>query len=269
MAIGISIKDTMENRQINRRQLLKTAAQTGLAAAIVSGISPVTAAGDSKPAETKKTLFAFFEVDCRHPDPGNSKFIRAEMTAPIGETLKNIYAKAEQSGSPILSLTCLSILRHNPFLSIKDTIGKEHSKTVNKSDAAFVSLNASPKEIEQAILCRQIFLERQAYKNGHENVQQGATNVFLHNANAVRIVQGLGERHWLVFGRGFKYCVVPTVAGLLALKKQVTVLEDATMAAHCMQTENDMTSEDFKKNVKYLKSLGAQFARFNSIWQEI
>ena len=83
-----------------------------------------------------------------------------------------------------------------------------------------------------------------------------------------QIVERLGNRHWLVFGRGFSYCVVPTVVGLLALGQKVTILSDATMAAACNQTENDTTSDEFKRNVNYLKSLGAEFAALKSVFDE-
>lgn len=257
----------MTNKPMDRRDFLKATAGTGLAAVMASGASQAMAIGaeSNKSAETNKKAFAFFDVDCWHPDQSNSKFITAETAASIGETLKNIYAKAEQLDSPILSLTCLGFQRDNPSLSVKDTVSKERSQDAEKSDVAFVTLDASPEEVKRAISCHQIFLERRAYSSGQENMQQYATDVFMHNTNAVQVVQGLGERHWLVFGRGFKFCVVPTVVGLLAMGKQVTVLEDAIMAGTCSQATNDMTSESFTRNMKYLKSLGAKFARFDSV----
>ena len=151
-------------------------------------------------------------------------------------------------------------------MSVKDTVDEVRSHDQGKSQAAFVSLKTSSKEIERAILCKEIFLERKGYSTGSENIQEYATNVFKHNTNAVQLVNALGDRHWLIFGRGFRYCVVPTVVGLLALGKKVTVLDDAIMAAACNHTENDMTSDNFVRNVKYLKSLGAEFAGFDSVF---
>jgi hypothetical protein len=148
---------------------------------------------------------------------------------PYGKRLKKFHAKAESLGAPLLSLTCLGIQRSNPAMSTKDTVAKNNAHTDKKNEMAFVAINASDKEVEQAILCRQIFLERRGYSTPEENVQEDAPNVFLFNQNAAKIVRGLGDRHWFVFGRGFQQCGKATAAGLLALGKNVTILEDAIL----------------------------------------
>ena len=136
----------------------------------MSGALAVAAAGADKNADKKKTDFAFFDVDCRHPDPLNSEFVAAKTTEPIGDVLKKIYSKAQQLDAPVLALTCLSVQRHNPGMSVKDTVAEQNR--AKGKQMAFISLNASAKEIEKAVSCHQIFLERRAYKSGQENVQE-------------------------------------------------------------------------------------------------
>ena len=57
---------------------LKTAAGTGIAATAFS-TSVSIAADTEKKSNEKKTEFAFFDIDCRHPDPGNLQFICARQ----------------------------------------------------------------------------------------------------------------------------------------------------------------------------------------------
>ncbi|MGA2916662.1 MAG: twin-arginine translocation signal domain-containing protein [Sedimentisphaerales bacterium] len=252
----------MENKPLDRREFLKATAGTGLAAAIISGSSLATAIGSDKLVGRKEKSFAFFDVCCIHPDPGNSKFILAKPAEPIWDVLKKIHAKAESIGAPLLSLTCLGIQRSNPGLWTKDTVAKDRLQNPKKSEMAFVSLEASSEDVKKAISSRQIFLERHGCSSPEENVRQHAEDVFLYNPNAAKIVQGLGERHWFVFGRSFQYCGEATAVGLLALRKNVTVLEDAILPAGGEWN----TIKRFEKTQEYLKSLGAQFARFDSIF---
>ena len=252
----------MDNNPMNRREFLKTTAGTGLAAAIISGSSLATAIGAGKSALKKEKSFAFFDVCCIRPDPSNSKFILAKPAEAIWELLNKIHAKAVLLGAPLLSLTCLGIQRSEPGLSTKDTVAKYRLQNTKANEMAFVSLEASSENVKKAISCRQIFLERYGYSSPEENVRQHAEDVFLYNPNAAKIVQGLGERHWFVFGRSFQCCGAATTVGLLAMGKKVTVLEDAILPAggECY------TSKSFERTEEYLKSLGAQFARYDSVF---
>lgn len=247
----------MKNKPMDRRDFLKATAGTGLAAAMASGTSLAEAIGADKPASTGEK-FAFFDTCCLHPDKSNSKFVLGNGTDSIMDVLEKIHAKAEQLGSPMLSLTCLGLQRESPSMSTRDTVAKCHKK----NEMAFVALDASPKEVKRAILCRRIFLQRYGYSTPGENVREHAADVFLYNHNAPKIIQGLGERHWLVFGRGFQYCTASVIVGLLALGKKVTVLEDAILTA----TGKGDSIENFERTKKYVKSLGAQFARFDSVF---
>ena len=168
---------------------------------------------------------------CIRPDPSNSKFILAKPAEAIWELLNKIHAKAVLLGAPLLSLTCLGIQRSEPDLSTKDTVAKYRLQNTKANEMAFVSLEASSENVKKAISCRQIFLERYGYSSPEENVRQHAEDVFLYNPNAAKIVQGLGERHWFVFGRSFQCCGAATTVGLLAMGKKVTVLEDAILPA--------------------------------------
>jgi hypothetical protein len=247
----------MDNNHINRREFLKTTAGTGLAAAIISGTSLATAITTDKSAEKQKELYGFFDVCCIRPDPDNSKFILAGPAKPIWDILSRIHAKSQQLNAPLLSTTCLGIQRSEPGLSVKDTIAKEGAKT----DKAFIAMNASEDEVKKALSCRQIFLERQGYSTPQENVERHAEGVFLNNTNAAKIVKGMGERHWFVFGRGFQYCGEAAAVGLLALGQKVTIIEDAILPAGGEWS----TKKTEQKTKEYLKSLGAQFARFDSV----
>jgi hypothetical protein len=250
-------RKTMENNHINRREFLKTTAGTGLAAAIISGSSLATAIGADKSTHKEDKSLAFFDVCCIRPDPSNSKFILAGPAKPIWDVLEKIHAKAQQFNAPLLSTTCLGIQRSEPGLSVKDAIAKEGAKT----DKAFVAMNASEAEVKNALSCRQIFLERHGYSTPEENVERHAEGVFLNNTNAAKIVRALGDRHWFVFGRGFQYCGEAVGVGLLALGQKVTIIEDAILPAGGEWS----TKKTAQKTEEYLKSLGAQFATFESI----
>ena len=248
---------------MDRREFLKATAGTGLAASILSA-APIAAMGAEKCEPNKPASgcrkFAFFSNCCICPDRSNSKFVLADPAESIWDVLKTIRAKAEQLNAPLLSLTCLGIQRANPDMSVKDTVAKGRQNT-DKPDMAFVGLNATAAEVEQALSCRQIYLERKGYSSPEENVQEDAVNVFLFNPNAARIVESLGDRHWLVFGRGFQQCGAASTVGLLALGKKVTVLEDAVLAVGGKWN----TPGSFQRTVDYLKSLGAEFARSDEI----
>ena len=125
---------------------------------------------------------------------------------------------------------------------------------------AFVGLNATDKEVQDALSCRQIFLERKGYSTPEENVGQNSTNVFLFNPNAAKIVKALGDRHWFVCGRGFEGCTAATTVGLLALGKNVTVLEDAILGS------GDNPGGDFDRSVEYLKSLVRNLLALIQYW---
>jgi hypothetical protein len=198
--------------------------------------------------------FAFFDVDCRHPDQTNTHFVFAEKIAGFRGTVESILVKSEMLGAPILATVCLGIQRVNPEMSVKTV-------TQKIPDTAFVALNASQQDAQQAARCRQIFLERHACSSPEENLRQCSNDVFRYNANAATIVRALGDRHWLVFGAGFQYCVASTVEGLLKLGFQVTVLEDALLPAY------GSAQESFAQTVEQLKSLGAKFADFYSVFR--
>jgi hypothetical protein len=247
----------MQNKPMDRRIFLKVTAGTSLAAAILSDTSLAAATG----SEENEKLFAFFDTCCIHPDLSNSKFILAKPAEPIWESLKKIHARADSLDAPLLSLTCLGIQRSYPGMSTKDTVAKERKQNAKKPETAFVALDASAKDVEQALLCRRIFLERRGYSSPEENVQEDAPNVFLFNPNAAKIVRGLGERHWFVFGRSFQQCGKAAATGLLALGKNVTVLEDAILPVGGKWN----TAGSFERTVEYLKSLGVKFARSDSV----
>jgi hypothetical protein len=253
----------MENKNLERRQFLKLAAGTGIAVSILSNpiAKAVTTEKSIEPGkpELNGKKIAFFVNCCICPDQSNSEFVLWQAAKPIGPVIEKIRAKARQLDAPMLSITCLGAQRAHPEMSVKDAVSKGRAKKADKPDMAFVGLNATDKEVQDALLCRQIFLERKGYPTPEENVKKNSTNVFLFNLNAAKIVKALGDRQWIVCGRSFSGCTTQTIVGLLALGKKVTVLQDAILGS------GDNAGGDFDRSVEYLKSLGAKFARTDSV----
>jgi hypothetical protein len=234
---------------MNRRKFLKTTATAGMA--VIASVSSLKAADSKINRKEIERHYGFFDLCCIRPDATNSKFILAKPAESIWPKLEKIHAKANELKSPLLSTTCLGILRSEPKLSVKDTLAKGENY-----DSAFISINASQEEVKHALACQTIYLERTGYPTPQENVNRHAEDIFLNNPNAAKIVKGLGERHWIVFGRGFQYCGEAAIVGLLALGKRVTVLEDMIIPAGGEWSE----LKTVEKTKKYLLSLGAEFA---------
>jgi nicotinamidase-related amidase len=245
--------------KMDRREFLKVTAGTGIGAAFISStLAPAMAAEKqvepNKPA-IKNENYAFFCACCLHPDPGNSIFVMAKPAKGIAENVEKLRVKAEQLGSPFLSTTCLGIQRANPNMSVKETVKKLREQAKGKPEMAFLPLDASEKEVEDAIASRVIFLERHGYKTPDENVKEMAGNVFLYNLHAVKLVKALGDRNWIVFGRSLQTCSGLSAESLIALGKKVTVVEDAILPSGGEWN----VQGGFQRHVDYLKSLGATF----------
>lgn len=240
---------------ISRRDFLKTTTATGLAVMAASGAS-ISQAAEPNKKESKEELYGFFDVCCFRPDAANSKFTLVKPAEPIWDKLNKIHTKAEQLNAPLLSTTCLAVLRMEPNVSVPQAILKDTNK-----DKAFVAINASDAEVKYALTRRIIILERTGYPTPLENVERHAEDVFLNNTNAAKIVQGLGNRHWFVFGRGFQYCTEAVAVGLLALGQKVTILQDVVLPAGGEWS----TLKPKEKTENYLKSLGANFVNSDSV----
>ena len=118
----------MENKNSARREFLKVAAGTGIAASILSN-SIAKAVSTEKSVEANKSelngkKIAFFVNCCICPDKSNSEFVLGETAKSIWPVLEKIRAKAQQLDAPMLSLTCLGALRAHPEMSVKDTVAK-------------------------------------------------------------------------------------------------------------------------------------------------
>jgi hypothetical protein len=266
---------------VSRRWLLASAAKLTGGAVALSALGGVTAqatggtqagTGPSVAESAKGKSFAFFETCSRVPNPTNSAFVIARKMDPVRKGYKAILATIERLGAPVLSTTCLGIQRNNPTMSVPDAVRNLRASASSAGlspDVAFVPVNATPEEVAQALQCKYIRLERLSCPNSNESCQTGIQNVerrtydmFYSNKNTAKIVQALGERHWLVFGAGGEYCLVAAAEGLRALGMQVTILLDG-----CIHMASS-TPQSFLEAFDRLKSLGVQWSTLSSVMNE-
>jgi nicotinamidase-related amidase len=120
---------------------------------------------------------------------------------PLVERLDRLYALAEKRNVPLVFTTCCSGRMLDP-----DSL----------PEVLYVPLDAAEREWEERLRAHRLFYLA-------KNKQY---DMFRHNGNAVRLVQALGVREWVIFGNGFDMCIDCDIRALLAAGQKVCLLSD-------------------------------------------
>jgi hypothetical protein len=263
---------------ISRRGLLESAAKLAGLAVTVSALGELTAqAAEGTQASLRPPVaeaakgkpFAFFETCSRVPNMTNTAFEITDKMEPVRKGYEAILAAIQQLDAPLVSTTCMGVQRENPKLSVPETVRNlraSESAAGRFPDVAFVPVNATPEQVANARQCKYIRLERsscpdsnEACTSGTENVEKRLYDVFYSNQHTKRIVQGMGEHHWLVFGSGGEYCLAAAAEGLRALGMPVTILMDG-----CIHMAFS-TPQSFAQMYERLKGLGVEWSMLSDI----
>ena len=196
--------------------------------------------------------FAFFDTCSRHPDPGNTHFVIADKMAVVHRKIQWILTVADRTRAPVLSTTCLGIQRTHPGMSVQAACAAQRAAVV-PPDVALITSEATPREVQEALSCRYICIQRPCCNSPDQAVATRSFDPFQANAHTARIVRNLGPRHWLVFGAGFEYCLLAAVEGLRALHTPVSVLKDA-----CIPSARS-TPETFRSTLERFAALDVAF----------
>jgi hypothetical protein len=266
---------------ISRRGLLEGAAKLAGLAVTMSALGEVTAqaaegtsAGLRPPVAdaAKGKPFAFFETCSRVPNGTNTAFELADVMEPVRKGYEAILAAIQQLDAPVVSTTCMGIQRENPKLSVPETVRNLRASEAAAGrlpDVAFVPVNATPEQVADALRSKYIRLERsscpgssEACTSGPENVEKRLYDMFYSNPHTKRIVQGMGEHHWLVFGSGGEYCLAAAAEGLRALGMPVTILMDG-----CIHMAFS-TPQSFVQMYQRLKAQGVEWFMLRDVLNE-
>lgn len=161
---------------------------------------------------------AFFDVDSRESDAGAGCDLCARpRMRHLDGALDQLYAFAEQRSLPLAFSTCCSGRMLRPG---------------QRPEVLYISKDgADTAWLEHLDDFRLFYLEKPAHGDPKINYEKRAFEIFQRNPNTARLVEGLGSRHWVVFGNGLDLCVDGVVKGLRRAGVGVSVIADVLVSS--------------------------------------
>lgn len=155
----------------------------------------------------------FFEVDGRELHPCRDCLVFVPRATQFEEKLAHLENTAGRLGAPFVYTICCADRFLNP---------ERHAESVIVPRDV-----TSTGWLQQLPGAKRIHLEKPVECGDYQmDAELRVWDMFLHNANAPRLFQALGVKHWVTYGIGIDHCVSSAARGLLKLGYEVTVLSD-------------------------------------------
>jgi len=161
--------------------------------------------------------FGFFDADCRELDERGEGLSYRPRVRPIIPQLEQLYNLAETRGYPLVFTTCCSGRMPAP---------------ASLPQVCQVPLDNSETDWRAALgRTRQFYLAKRTCGAPAQNFACRYFDMFLHNANAAKLLRELAVETWVVFGNGFDLCVGSAARGILRAGLKLILLEDVRIAS--------------------------------------
>ncbi len=182
--------------------------------------------------------FGFFEVCCREKALKGVGASFTERSEPFSDRLTHLQNLAQKGGCPFVFTICCA----ERFVT-KD----------NPDNVLVVPRDPSDRDWMTKTASHCVFNIEKKPDDG--DIEKGDAeriwDMFLHNANAARLIEKLNVDRWVVYGVGIDLCVSSAVKGLLKAGVNVTILIDV------LTSNEGGDEESMKRMLDQLSEMGA------------
>lgn len=160
---------------------------------------------------------AFFDVDSLElASAGSCDLCPRPRMEPVRPALETIHQLASQKGWAVVMTTCCS----------------GRMPDGGTEGLLYVPMGGQDRRWEATVGDhRRFYLAKPAFGSPAINLERHAFDVFEHNQNALRLIELLQARRWVVFGNGLDLCVDAVVTGLVSTGADVSVISDLLVSS--------------------------------------